>query len=93
MKKVQLRSHHHCVYHLHLHLVLVTKYRRRCFTKDMLHRLHEICDPICHLWDVELLEFGGEPDHVHLSNDAKKTPTIIFDLVGEELATICQKFA
>ena len=66
MKKIQLRSHHHCVYNLHFHLVLVTKYKRRCFTKGMLDRLHGICDHICHLWGIELIEFGGEPDHVHL---------------------------
>ena len=60
--KTRLRSHWHCVYHLHYHLVLVTKYRRKCFTKTMLERLQETC----HLWDIELQEFGGEADHVHL---------------------------
>ena len=66
MKKVPLRSHPHCVYSLHFHLVLVTKYRRKCFTKSMLNRLKEICHHICLLWDVELKEFGGESDHIHL---------------------------
>lgn len=64
MKK--LHSHWHCVYSLHYHLVLVTKYRRKCFTKKMLERLEEICKHISSLWDIDLLEFGGEEDHIHL---------------------------
>jgi len=32
----------------------------------MLERLKEICRHTCNLWDIELKEFGGEADHVHL---------------------------
>jgi putative transposase len=32
----------------------------------MIKRLEELCDHVCKLWDMELLEFGGEADHVHL---------------------------
>ena len=65
-KNIQLRSHHHCVYDIKYHLVLVTKYRRKCFTKSILERLKEICTELCKKWDVRLLEFGGEVDHIHL---------------------------
>jgi len=61
-----MKSHYHCVYDLTYHLVLVTKYRRKCFTQAMLSRLEEIVKKNCHDWEVELLEFGGEADHVHL---------------------------
>jgi putative transposase len=61
-----LRSHWHCIYSLHYHLVLVTKYRRKCFTQPMLERLKQICENTCALWDIECLEFGGETDHIHL---------------------------
>lgn len=47
-------------------LVLVTKYRNRCFNNDILNRLEEICRKQCEKWEVELLEFGGESDHIHL---------------------------
>lgn len=60
------RSHWHCVYNLKYHLVLVTKYRRKCFTTIMLNRLKDICNKQCQRWDAELLEFGGEEDHIHL---------------------------
>lgn len=61
-----MKSHYHCVYNLKYHLVLVTKYRRRCFTEQILQRLEEICREQCAKWDIELLEFGGEADHCHL---------------------------
>ena len=51
------------------HLVLVTKYRRKCFTNAMLDRLEEICRKNCHQWEIELVEFGGEADHIHLLLD------------------------
>ena len=61
-----MRSHYHCVYKLKYHLVLVTKYRRACFTDEMLTRLEEVCSGVCDKWEVSLDEFGGESDHVHL---------------------------
>lgn len=64
--KNNYRSHWHCVYNLKYHLVLVTKYRRKCFTKPILKRLEEICRTQCASWGIECLEFGGESDHVHL---------------------------
>ena len=48
------------------HLVFVTKYRRGVFTKEMLDRTKEIMKETCKQMDCELLEFGGEHDHVHL---------------------------
>lgn len=65
MKK-KLKSHYHCVYFINYHLVLVTKYRRKCFIDDILSRLEEVSRNICEKWDLELLEFGGEADHIHL---------------------------
>ncbi len=64
-----MKSHHHCVYKLKYHLVLVTKYRRKCFTESILKRLEVICNNLCEKWEVGLDEFGGEDDHVHLILD------------------------
>ena len=60
------RAHYNAKYDLKYYLVLVTKYRKKCITKDMLNRLEEIIKDICKRWDVELLEFSGEEDHIHL---------------------------
>lgn len=61
-----MKSHYHCVYKLTYHLVLVTKYRRKCFTDEILNRLEEIVRKNCTDWEIELVEFNGEADHVHL---------------------------
>lgn len=61
-----LKSHYHCVYELTYHLVLVTKYRKKCLTGEMLDRLKAIVANLCQKWEIELLEFNGESDHVHL---------------------------
>ena len=57
---------YHCVYSLNYHLVLCTKYRRKCITKPMLIRLREILNQTLKKWDCMLAEFNGEADHVHL---------------------------
>lgn len=59
-------SHYHCVYNLKYHLVLVTKYRRPCLNQAILQDLEAICQSNCQQWEIELLEFGGEADHIHL---------------------------
>lgn len=56
----------HCVYKLNYHLVLVTKYRRKCINAEILKRLEEIVTDLCKKWDSKLIEFNGEPDHIHL---------------------------
>ena len=61
-----IRRGRHCVFNLHVHLVFVTKYRRKVFTKKSLQDLREIFEDICHKMGLELIEFEGERDHVHL---------------------------
>lgn len=51
---------------LHAHLVFVTKYRHPVFTNDHLRQLHTIFDDVCSDFGVELVEFNGEAEHVHL---------------------------
>ena len=54
------------VYSLNIHLVLVTKYRRKIINQAMLKRLQEIFENTCVKWKSKVVEFNGEPDHVHL---------------------------
>ncbi len=56
-------------YDLKMHLVLVTKYRRKVISAPILKRLEEILRSTCQKWEVSLLEFNGESDHVHLLID------------------------
>ena len=61
-----LRRGRHVVYNIHIHLVFVTKYRGKVFTKEILNELNLILSEVCQDFDAELLEFNGEQDHVHL---------------------------
>jgi putative transposase len=54
------------VYHLHAHLVFVTKYRRGVLDDEMLTRCEEVMRKVCEDFGAELKEFNGETDHVHL---------------------------
>lgn len=51
---------------LKAHLVLMTKYRRKVMTGEMISRMHEIVGDLCQKWDCKMIEFNGEADHVHL---------------------------
>lgn len=51
---------------LKVHLVLVTKYRRKAFTSVMLDKLNVLCQELLEKWDCKLIGFNGEDDHVHL---------------------------
>ena len=64
-----MKSHYHYVYKLTYHLVLVTKYRKKCLSNEMLNRLEEIIKKNCTDWEIDLIEFNGEADHVHILLD------------------------
>jgi putative transposase len=63
---MDFRTGRHCVFMMHVHLVFVTKYRRKVFTKQIIEDLHEIFSGVCQSFEAELTEFEGEGDHVHL---------------------------
>ena len=63
------RSSSHAVYNLKLHIVFVTKYRRKTLSPDLLEYLEAAFGEILAAWRCKLLEFGGEADHVHLLID------------------------
>ena len=60
------KSSSHAVYSLTLHVVFVTKYRRKTLTPELLDYLQGAFAEILADWRCTLLEFGGEADHVHL---------------------------
>ena len=78
MSKKEFKYLFHCAFNLNYHLVIVTKYRRKCITAKMLTRLKTICTELTKKWECELLEFNGEADHLHLllSLNPKVAPSI-----------------
>ena len=65
-KSIDLRRGRTCVFLMHVHLVFVTKYRRKVFTKTVLDDLRNIFSTVCLDFESTLAEFEGEEDHVHL---------------------------
>lgn len=51
---------------MHVHLVFVTKHRRRVFTSEHLDLLAEVFAAVCADFGATLVESNGEDDHVHL---------------------------
>lgn len=89
MKNINIKSHYHCVYKLQYHLVLVTKYRRKCFNSKILKRLEEISLSICEKWSCGLEEFGGEDDHIHLLISAH--PSLQLSKLVNSLKTVTSR--
>jgi len=93
---------HRSVYSLQIHLVLVTKYRRRVITAPMLQRLEDIFRVTCQKWRCSLVEFDGEADHVHLlvsfppdvqiSKLVNNLKTVSSRLIRKEFATEVARF-
>jgi putative transposase len=63
------KSSSHAVFNIKLHVVFVTKYRRKTLTPELLDYLNVSFGEILAAWHCKLLEFGGEADHVHLLID------------------------
>ena len=63
---MDIRTGRHVVFLLHAHLVFTTKRRGKVLTARHLDRLKVIFASICADYEVELKEFNGECDHVHL---------------------------
>ena len=64
--KSDLRRGRSCVFLLHAHLVFVTKHRRKVFAKVHFASLRRIFEKVCRDFEVVLVAFDGEGNHVHL---------------------------
>ncbi len=66
VKSIDLRKGRKCVFALHVHLVFLTKCRRRIFTKQILRDMRETFESVCKDFGAALAGFEVERDHVHL---------------------------
>ena len=64
--KQDLRQGRHCVFALHVHLIFVTKYRKKVFDGDAIDRLTKHFERVAKDFGAEIIEANGESDHVHL---------------------------
>lgn len=68
---------------------MVTKYRRKAITKEMLERLRVIFQETLEKWHSELIEFNGEADHVHLH--FRTNPTVQLSKLVNNLKTVSSR--
>ena len=61
-----VRTGRHCVFALHVHLVFVTKYRRKVLTEAAHETLRDVFTRICQDFEARVVEANGEDDYVHL---------------------------
>ena len=90
------------VYDLTIHLVLVTKYRKKVINTEVLERLKDLTQSLCRKWECELKEFNGEADHLHLlidinpkvkiSSFANNLKTITSRAIRKEFPERCQQY-
>ncbi|HJX11594.1 MAG TPA: IS200/IS605 family transposase [Candidatus Binatia bacterium] len=67
MKDVNdIRRGRYCISKIHVHLVFVTKYRRKVFDDDSIDRLRRIFAKVCADFESQLIEMNGEDYYVHL---------------------------
>jgi putative transposase len=69
MSVKQFRKASHAVFSIHLHIVFVTKYRRKVLTQKMLEAMKPVFERVLEANQSMLTEFNGESDHVHLLID------------------------
>jgi putative transposase len=53
------------VFALHVHLVFVTKYRRKVFDGDAIQRLKVMFEKVCGDFEAQLVEMNGEAELVN----------------------------
>lgn len=63
---MQLDNNNHSVFLMYYHLVLVIKYRRKAFDDARSERAKEIFEYIAPNYNITLMEWNHDEDHVHI---------------------------
>ena len=63
---MKLDNNNHSVFSMYYHLVLVTKYRRKVINDIISKRLREIFDYIAVNYNISVVEWNDNQDHVHI---------------------------
>lgn len=86
-----LKTRSHGAFRLIYHLVLVTKYRKKSLTAEILERMHILLKELLLKWECEIIEFGGEAEHVHLLFETHPSVELV-KLVGN-IKTVTSLYA
>lgn len=63
---MKLMSNNHSVFDIYFHLILVIKYRKRVINEQISERLKEIFSYIQGNYNITLVEWNHDIDHVHI---------------------------
>ena len=63
---MQLDNNNHSVFLMYYHLVFVIKYRRKAFDDGLSERAKEIFENIAPNYNITLMEWNHDEDHVHI---------------------------
>ena len=61
-----VRTGRHCVFAMHVHLIFVTKYRRKVFDSDAIDRLTAHFKRVANDFEAQVIECNGEDNHIHI---------------------------
>jgi REP element-mobilizing transposase RayT len=61
----------------HVHLVFLTRYRKKIFDADALRRLRVYFEKVCTDFEAQLVAMNGEVDHVHLLINAEALHLVV----------------
>jgi putative transposase len=86
----------HSVFSIHLHLVWITKYRKRALAGEVAVRVRDIIRDLCRRDEVEILRGHVSSNHVHLFVSVPPDVTIsrlVQRLKGKTSYTLLREFA
>ncbi len=93
--KPRYKKTRRAVFDLTVHIVLVTKYRRKVINTEMKQELERVFNSVLSSWDSELIEFNCETDHAHLLVSYpphKLLSSLIANLKATSSKTMWRKF-
>ena len=62
----EIYKNRHAAFNLHVHLVFITKYRKKVLGELHHEYFSECAAEVCKSFDAELKECNGEADHIHM---------------------------
>ena len=95
MSKAKYRSSHRSVFNLTVHMVFVTKYRRKVIDAQILQELKLVFESVLKAWNCQLIEFNAKADHCHLIVSfppQKKLSDLVGNLKATSSKTMWRKF-
>jgi putative transposase len=84
-----LRKERHSVSDLKIHLICVTKYRRKILTLESLKLIEKSFQEVAQKMDFQILEFNGESDHIHVL--IKYIPKLSISVIVNDLKGVSSR--